>query len=819
MGQSERKEQHIVWRDLKDLAGNGPSLPPDEVYPGNGMIQMVRSDRSENSSVDKAEKDSKRVDPAVLQSNGQLKVSAYMNFGLLTVHVIQGRQLSTKWKPTCDSFVKLSIIPDDGKKPKCKTEIMYGSNNPVYDQKFSLELSEEDHNKRLFISVWHCDQSASLNEFLGCMSFGIRHLTNPKKEVNSWYYLLTEDIGRKKHLQVSAHRHPHLKTRNSANVPTVNKDVWGTESLDLTLQRGKNGFGFTVVEGCPARVGRVDRASPAETAGLQPGDLIIRLNKQNVSRSTATSVAKLIKHSSNTLLLEVQRPKPVTCEQLESSPWVHQSDIDLGYDLDDLEPQASSLGDDHTVPQMFTIREDRTENKENMIGLADQTMYTNMSPEFASLATSTPLPLLARGHRTVQTSESRKQEAIHRLLSLELDFIDLMHSGMQRYSRPLRHCILSHSQHATLFQNIEKLTMVSEYHVKQMHDNAPQSFTTSSDDTDASSSTENSSFLQSIGLIYQSKVHMLCQAYDLYAKGISAANQLLSDLRRSEDFVRFISVAAVPDGQPSISAFVYRPVQHVRDLYRVIQDIFHNTSLDSSDYNCLKQVVEGLQGCAGNISNYSCERVESVSSLASRSSKHSSQHTCSMKSRSSTASVSSGSSRGQGHSIQTCRSVDTEVMKIQDRLVFPSNVPVFQLCQDDRHVLYSGEMFQWEGRQWRKILLFLFTDMLLQTVPESDGFLRVIGEPTMLRDVVAMDAQRQHATEFVLYCSPTKHTGGHAQTTMDRNAKLNFRAPATEQKYAWKSLIEQRVFAVRGSMDFYSSSSDISSSSASAIIL
>ena len=52
----------------------------------------------------------------------------------------------------------------------------------------------------------------------------------------------------------------------------------------------------------------------------------------------------------------------------------------------------------------------------------------------------------------------RKQEAIHRLLSLELDFIDLMHAGMQSYSRPLRHCVLSHTQHTALFQNIEKVS-------------------------------------------------------------------------------------------------------------------------------------------------------------------------------------------------------------------------------------------------------------------------------------------------------------------------------------------------------------------------
>jgi regulator of G-protein signaling 3 len=50
------------------------------------------------------------------------------------------------------------------------------------------------------------------------MSFGIRHLTNPKKEVNGWYYLLTEDVGRKKHLQVSHRQHPQLRIRSKFGV-------------------------------------------------------------------------------------------------------------------------------------------------------------------------------------------------------------------------------------------------------------------------------------------------------------------------------------------------------------------------------------------------------------------------------------------------------------------------------------------------------------------------------------------------------------------------------------------------------------------------
>lgn len=66
---------------------------------------------------------------------------------------------------------------------------------------------------RYVMMVWMFVFS-SLNEFLGCMSFGLRHLTNPKKEVNGWYYLLTEDIGRKKHLQVSHRQRPQLKLRS-----------------------------------------------------------------------------------------------------------------------------------------------------------------------------------------------------------------------------------------------------------------------------------------------------------------------------------------------------------------------------------------------------------------------------------------------------------------------------------------------------------------------------------------------------------------------------------------------------------------------------
>lgn len=54
------------------------------------------------------------------------------------------------------------------------------------------------------------------SEFLGCTSFGICHLINPRKDTDGWYYLLTEEVGRKKHLKVSSKNQPKLQVRSKS---------------------------------------------------------------------------------------------------------------------------------------------------------------------------------------------------------------------------------------------------------------------------------------------------------------------------------------------------------------------------------------------------------------------------------------------------------------------------------------------------------------------------------------------------------------------------------------------------------------------------
>ena len=49
--------------------------------------------------------------------------------------------------------------------------------------------------------------------------------------MDGWYYLLTEEVGRKKHLKAQPKPKPVLTTRNSHNIPTFNTVVEGQERI------------------------------------------------------------------------------------------------------------------------------------------------------------------------------------------------------------------------------------------------------------------------------------------------------------------------------------------------------------------------------------------------------------------------------------------------------------------------------------------------------------------------------------------------------------------------------------------------------------
>ena len=65
--------------------------------------------------------------------------------------------------------------------------------------------------------------------------------------------------------------------------------------LQLIIERGNAGYGFTVTGSCPVKVGSVRVWGAAHEAGLQEGDFFVRINGLNVSRSSVESVAKIVR--------------------------------------------------------------------------------------------------------------------------------------------------------------------------------------------------------------------------------------------------------------------------------------------------------------------------------------------------------------------------------------------------------------------------------------------------------------------------------------------------------------------------------------------
>ena len=55
------------------------------------------------------------------------------------------------------------------------------------------------------------------------------------------------------------------------------------------------------------------------------------------------------------------------------------------------------------------------------------------------------------------TTEQLRNDLVQKLMSQEENFTRQMALGAERFSRPLRHGILSAEQYLTLFQNIEKV--------------------------------------------------------------------------------------------------------------------------------------------------------------------------------------------------------------------------------------------------------------------------------------------------------------------------------------------------------------------------
>ncbi|KAA8584546.1 hypothetical protein FQN60_008331 [Etheostoma spectabile] len=150
---------------------------------------------------------------------GKLKLSIIQEQEVLVVSVLEARAMVEECHGPCDSYVKIGMFPDNDPSNRQKTQMVPHCRNPIFLQTFYL-----------------------MSALLGCMSFGVRSLMD--KEVQGWYYLLEEELGRKKHLKVpTQHKHPSTEggpfqcVRVRGNEPRRLKDVMDKKLINFLMSR------------------------------------------------------------------------------------------------------------------------------------------------------------------------------------------------------------------------------------------------------------------------------------------------------------------------------------------------------------------------------------------------------------------------------------------------------------------------------------------------------------------------------------------------------------------------------------------------------
>ncbi|KAM3825562.1 regulator of G-protein signaling 3-like isoform 2-T2 [Vipera latastei] len=257
----------------------------------------------------------RKISQTCVKDRGQLKLSIHVQGRRLKLYVMEAKGLMGKEYRRCDSFIKVSIVPDTSRKCRQKSKTVLGSKNPVFHEQFIFCLQEEDEPKRLLVTVWdRPPDSSRQSRLLGCMSFGVKTLLGADKKICGWYYLLAEDLGRTKHLKVGTRQLKQGQEMTLAKPAALlgkQQLPQDTEQqIQIAIPRGKNGFGFTICCDSPVRVQAVDAGGPADKAGLQQLDTVLRLNQRPVEAWKCVELAHEIRNCPQEIILLVWRIVP-----------------------------------------------------------------------------------------------------------------------------------------------------------------------------------------------------------------------------------------------------------------------------------------------------------------------------------------------------------------------------------------------------------------------------------------------------------------------------------------------------------------------------
>ncbi|XP_055855925.1 serine-rich adhesin for platelets isoform X2 [Episyrphus balteatus] len=529
-----------------------------------------------------------------------------------------------------------------------------------------------------------------------------------------------------------------------------------TKKLTRTSDRG---FGFSIVWTHPPRIEKIESNLSADINGILPGDYVIFIDKHNVVTMPEADVLNLIRSQGNTLTMETFRRSG------SSSAATGLASSAIGV------PSVTTSSVPSTTRNVVVMNGGMDNNKPQSRVTSAASNYTetlpvssNIRPSTACSSSSTMeaakkrlhLPQVTFSKESIAPITDNRHRFLLQLISREQNFISAILFGIQRFVQPLveRNDLISPSDHRTLFQNIDELRRISEDILDQLinDDQEPQINFTSR--------------------VYLSKTTAICAAYKKYCNGIKRADCVLVNKSRQagSKFVAFITEPQVPRKRPDLTQFIHRPLQHFREILKLMQMLASNCHVDSEEHKNFTSVINELQAAYREIT------------------------------------VSSGLMEplGEGRPLLT-------LQDLESRMVFTKCKP-FTLAVQGRQWIFGGDLSRVEGRSVKPYWTLLFSDIIVFAKVSRDRVLFIMEEPISIANIVdSCFHMRKKTAEFRITVdpngrfaeSPTGYCAPDLTRTPKKSARrksLTLRAPSLELKAVWQNLLQRQIFLVNAAL-------------------
>jgi hypothetical protein len=187
--------------------------------------------------------------------------------------------------------------------------------------------------------------------------------------------------------------------------------------------------------------------------------------------------------------------------------------------------------------------------------------------------------LFKTGTDNEERTDAVRMKLIENLLEMETSFITYLSMGVAQLARPLRGFLMKQQDYFILFQNIEKILIISENFMRSM---------------DKWSSLD---LYTRIGQLYTQKLNLFREAFTIYAKGHATSRCLLGELKSNcQQFRMFLN--ETQSGSLTLSNLIDMPLVHIHETlgcFKTIKKFTTEINQSSPDTPHIDVVIADLR--------------------------------------------------------------------------------------------------------------------------------------------------------------------------------------------------------------------------------